>query len=1233
MSQKYKITFLVLLLLGLLIYLAPKLLAVRQVQSELIQQASAALHAEVAIGQIHWRWAPLPHLTLFDTTVTHRDFAVQLPKARIYPDWQALLAGRVAIGRLYLRSPHVTVNPSFFSEPASEEGQGPVLPGTNVTVDDGTLAISAFAGERFACKKLSFTDISLKIRKNADHLAINLQSSSSFAGALSVQGNFFTDSASYAGTVKTEKFELARLGELTTSVMKPLDSQVDFSCDIIGQGRQSMQVLFSGDIPAFSLQRLEQPVPFQFTRAKLLLEKNGKDLSAKIYALSLADPQVSFSGMVSRYFTADSPLPLYRLDLAAKDIDLSGVRARLLALLGDEHITTTVCNVVRGGRARSATYSFNAPLAGFANLTSMTINVDVDNSDIHVPGVELDLARASGPIIIKDGNIHGYNLTTWLGQHYGSKGSFSLGLSEDNHLFKLDLDIDADLATLPQTLHHLIHHENFRREVLKFSSQGRKMGHLTIGDDLRDFTVDVSIPDLREAQVNYERISWPISLQGGMLRIHGDEVTWQGVAADIGPHKLLECSGNLSWGDNNIPFAVRSIAATLDAASFFAELNRYPVIAATLLPSISSIAGVISVNQGTAAGPFLHPALWQYQLSAKLARITCTIPQLPETLSIDAGTLEMAENHVALTDASTRFLDSPLKLSAGLSHQLFSSWQGWLELDGPVTTKQGKWLAAKNWIPDLFFPKIPCAIQKLRINFADSNVAVFGTVQNSSFAGAPVQVVVDVKIEDGVHQRTSLHFFSNQRDALVTISGSPQAATLQVSFQGSIDWQTVAAIFNTRMVLNGELKGSFTLTPPAGEQQLNFNGRAEARDLQWLWGKFLRQISISRLSLSGSKRHLSINDLAFTFEKEQVSGSGELRFSPRKLSSDLSLHARTLSQNTLTHFIDDLTIFLSKISGTDPKNLASSLPGTISGAIKVRADEFLFAETIKEGKTQNYKLTPLLGTIDFSNKQSTSLLLADSNFCGLGIDGTLEWQDEQSRKEFTLKNPAGSPPDFETFLTCAGVKNTLISGPFSLNATLTDENGNLSSGKFLLQAEDGVLEKMDILSKIFKLINFTDLYQGLFTSGFRYELLEVHGHVAENLLILDKAVMDGEGMDIMAQGNINLQTLDTDLTFFIVPFKTIDKIINMVPLVGRIIGGKKRHIVTYPVKVTGNLRDPQLSVLSPAAIGKAAVDFIFDTLTLPLDLLPTMPDAAQPEEQTSGEEMKMEKSKKDAPGK
>jgi hypothetical protein len=52
-------------------------------------------------------------------------------------------------------------------------------------------------------------------------------------------------------------------------------------------------------------------------------------------------------------------------------------------------------------------------------------------------------------------------------------------------------------------------------------------------------------------------------------------------------------------------------------------------------------------------------------------------------------------------------------------------------------------------------------------------------------------------------------------------------------------------------------------------------------------------------------------------------------------------------------------------------------------------------------------------------------------------------------------------------------------------------------------------------------------------------------------------------------------------------------------LVGRIIGGKKGAILTFPVKVEGPLGNPSVSPLDPSSIGKATIDFITDTLSLP----------------------------------
>ena len=60
---------------------------------------------------------------------------------------------------------------------------------------------------------------------------------------------------------------------------------------------------------------------------------------------------------------------------------------------------------------------------------------------------------------------------------------------------------------------------------------------------------------------------------------------------------------------------------------------------------------------------------------------------------------------------------------------------------------------------------------------------------------------------------------------------------------------------------------------------------------------------------------------------------------------------------------------------------------------------------------------------------------------------------------------------------------------------------------------------------------------------------------------------------------------------------------NFVPLVGRVLGGHKRTIITIPVGITGNIKDPDINVLGAMAVGKSALKMIGDTLRLPYDLL------------------------------
>lgn len=1190
-----------LFLLGGLFFLAPHLISVKVVRSNLLEQIGRIFAAEVAVEEVHWRWGPLPHLTLIDARVKNDHFEMNVPKTRIYPDWFALFARQVEIGRISLGSPVVKIDPSLFLR-----GGAPPLKiqALAVTVDNGTLELGSYTGPHLATRKIRLSEIFLKMRGGDSETSFSLESKASFASRISLTGRLFHDGGSYSATLKTEKFNLRHILSEAGGLVTPLRSEVDFGIDFIGEGDGTGQALFSGNLPDLAMQRLDDEAHFHFTKANFVLSKTKDALLWKVYDLALRDPKSSFSGEVEQSLPADSSEPRYRIDLTASDVDLGGVRAKLLTLLGDNHITRTVCNVVRSGRAATASYRFDGVLADFHYLKSMVINVEVDKAEIHVPDVELDLYQASGPIIMKDGNIYGHHLTTRMGNNYGSNGSFSLGLSEDNWLFTLDLDIDADLAELPAVLHHLIDDEDFRGEVEKFSAQGRAHGHLTMGDDLRDYTVDVRVADLSGAQLLYSRLSWPIELKGGSLRVTENEASWQGVSAVVGPHALTGLSGVTSWEAEHAPTAINALAsAELEASSLLAELNRYRPLRDLFREALTGLDGRITLTDLTMHGPFFEPGSWEYHLAGQLDDLRVASPRLPADITVRTGSFSAQPAKIEFSDCESTLLGGDLLLSASLSHRYFLEWrEGWLKVKGVVTKEQGKWIKDEDWLPSPFMPKFPADLTNFKLSWHGKDLSLFGSLAGRTMAGIPVEAVLEVNVADGRHTMTEIHFFNDRDDGKLRIAGDWRYSSPLFSWKGRINKQTIAALFPSQYILDGALEGNFEFSLPASRQGFTFSGQAEAENLQWIWGEYLRQITIEDLELKGNGEELVIDRLLFHYKNEEATTSGKVYPGPHDVKVDLLLQADNLSQQTLTHFTDDLGYYLEKLSTSEETE--NGFQERVNGHIEVQVNTFRLTPGRKDRDTTSYSLTPFQGTVNFSDPAATTLTLDDSQLCGLRINGLLRWQADSRFTQLSLQSAPEQNPLFEEVFPCLGYENNIIRGPFVLDATLTDDNGDYTGGSFSLHGEDGVLAKMVLLSKIFKLINFTDLYQGLFSSGFRYKLLDIEGHVEENLLVLDRAVIEGEGMDLLAQGNINLQNSQASLTIFIVPFKTIDAIINMVPVVGRIIGGKKRHIFTYPVRVSGDIRDPEVSMLSPSAIGKAAINYIFDTITFPLDLLP-----------------------------
>jgi hypothetical protein len=82
-----------------------------------------------------------------------------------------------------------------------------------------------------------------------------------------------------------------------------------------------------------------------------------------------------------------------------------------------------------------------------------------------------------------------------------------------------------------------------------------------------------------------------------------------------------------------------------------------------------------------------------------------------------------------------------------------------------------------------------------------------------------------------------------------------------------------------------------------------------------------------------------------------------------------------------------------------------------------------------------------------------------------------------------------------------------------------------------------------------------------------------------------------------------------DLNALVVPVNRVQRMVGKIPVLGKILGGS---LVSIPVKIKGNLSDPEVAFLSPSAVGSAFFGIMERTLKLPFTIIePVLPGKTQ----------------------
>jgi hypothetical protein len=197
----------------------------------------------------------------------------------------------------------------------------------------------------------------------------------------------------------------------------------------------------------------------------------------------------------------------------------------------------------------------------------------------------------------------------------------------------------------------------------------------------------------------------------------------------------------------------------------------------------------------------------------------------------------------------------------------------------------------------------------------------------------------------------------------------------------------------------------------------------------------------------------------------------------------------------------------------------------------------------------------------------------------------------------------------DSVVSCLTAEKSKITGNFNMSGTLQanarrEDLTKALKGRVTFVAEDGSILQSLFFARLFSLLNLTEIYRGQLpdfrSQGLGYKRSAAAIEIKEGTVFVNDWSIDGPTYWMGSRGEIDIASQKIDFTILVSPFKTIDRIINSIPGVRWILGGR---LVAIPMKATGDLEDPNVTALSPSAVGSSILDMIQRTLTLPIEII------------------------------
>lgn len=187
--------------------------------------------------------------------------------------------------------------------------------------------------------------------------------------------------------------------------------------------------------------------------------------------------------------------------------------------------------------------------------------------------------------------------------------------------------------------------------------------------------------------------------------------------------------------------------------------------------------------------------------------------------------------------------------------------------------------------------------------------------------------------------------------------------------------------------------------------------------------------------------------------------------------------------------------------------------------------------------------------------------------------------------------------------------NEIITGALTLQADVTAKGDTAADlkrtilGNVKLHLEDGKLRRFSVLSKIFSVLNVSQLFKfqlpDMVTDGMPYNRIDATLSLKDGIISTNDVFIDSNAMNISAVGSINLIKEEVDVTVGVQPLQTVDKVVNRIPIVGWILTGKDKHLISTYFEAKGKLGDPVVNAVPVKSLTRGVLDIFKRVFQLP----------------------------------